>query len=704
MGRVIIICSILFTGMAVSLYGQTGSSAVNFLRIEPDARSGGLAGVGSTILDGGYGGYYNPALLGWQRGTVAGFSYSNWLPGVGGEYRYNHVTGGIELDSRSSLAANITYFNLGEQTATDENNRRLGSFSSYQMAAGLSYGRLAGRHFSWGLGGKYIYSNLASGQLVDGEQIEPSGTFAFDGGLMFRSSRWSMGSSSGEVRAGLSLSNVGDGLQYMDGQSKAALPQSFRSGVAIELTPDEKGVHSFTLMADATTLLTRMERKVTASGDTTWSSMPPLRALTSGWGSVERFNGQEMVELNPFEQFGLGAGLEYWYDNLLALRAGYYVEHEDNGGRRFATVGTGLRYGPAEVDFSYLIATQENHPLDGTLRFSLKLHFSKGGYQAPRRVRPRRSERISTFNEMYAAEKATDQMEDISDKEATETIVEADVEYTDSEDSKIVETEYASLDILLEDELNRINLDLTGFANLSSELTYRHKEAVARAVVLLQRYPELTLHITGHTDQYGSDPLNHMLSEARARAVYLDILKYGLIDQSRISIEGLGSTNLLSTENTEEAHQMNRRAEVNVPVQESATDWLAAFHSTDRIELTQYDELPVNSGDEIVFDWLDIRNKEQAAAWLHSIAGYLAENPNSRVLIDHVVNYQTGSAAFIQEIEKARSELLKDLLMTIGVNSSRIEIAGTAPDLPIVHDDLIESENNTEMTWFYILD
>jgi len=704
MARVIILCTFLLSGMAVSVFGQAGSSAVNFLRIEPDARSGGLAGVGSTILDGGYGGYYNPALLGWQRGSVAGFSYSNWLPGVGGEYRYNHVTGGIELDSRSSLAANITYFNLGEQTATDDNNRRLGNFSSYQMAAGLSYGRLAGRHFSWGLGGKYIYSNLASGQLVDGEQIEPSGTFAFDGGLMFRSSRWSMGSSSGEVRAGVSLSNVGDGLQYMDGQSKAALPQTFRSGVAVELTPDEKGVHSITLMADATKLLSRMERKVTASGDTTWSSMPPLRALTSGWGTVERFNGQEMVELNPFEQFGLGAGLEYWYNNLLALRAGYYVEHEDNGGRRFATVGTGLRFGPAEVDFSYLIATQENHPLDGTLRFSLKLHFSKGGYQAPRRVRSRSWERTSTFNEIYAAEKLTEQVEDISEKEATETIVEADVEYTDSEESKIIDTEGASLDVLLGDELNRINLDLTGFANLSSELTYRHREAVARAVVMLQRHPELTLHITGHTDQYGSDPLNNMLSEARARAVYLELLKYGLIDQSRISVEGLGSTNLLSTQNTEEAHQMNRRAEVNVPVQESATDWLLAIDSTVRIEFTAYDRLPVNSGDEIVFDWLDIRNKEQAAAWLYSIGDYLAENPNSRVLIDHVGNYQTGSAAFIQEIEKARSKLLKELLISIGVNSNRIEIAGTAPDLPIVHDDLNESENDTEMTWFYILD
>jgi hypothetical protein len=86
----------------------------------------------------------------------------------------------------------------------------------------------------------------------------------------------------------------------------------------------------------------------------------------------------------------LGVGMEYWYNNLFALRTGYYLEHEDNGGRRYATLGTGIRYGPAEVDFSYLIATQEDHPLDGTLRLSLKLFFSKGGYLAPRNVVPRK--------------------------------------------------------------------------------------------------------------------------------------------------------------------------------------------------------------------------------------------------------------------------------------------------------------------------
>jgi hypothetical protein len=391
--------SLIFMVLTVStVYAQIGSSSVNFLRIEPDARAGGLAGAGSAMLDGGYGGYYNPALLGWQRGSIAGFSYSNWLPGFGNEYRYNHVTGGVELSSRSSLAANLTYFSLGEQMATDETNRILGSFSSYQMAAGLSYGRLAGRHFSWGIGGKYIHSNLASGQKVQSERIKAATGVAFDAGLLWRSGRWSMGSSVGEFRVGASVSNVGQGLQYVDGESRTGLPQIFRGGVAFDFIPGSNGLHSVSIMADATKLLSRMEQTVTATGDTTWSSMPPLRSLVSGWGRVERFNGQQMIRLNPLEQFGLGTGLEYWYNHVLAIRGGYYFENRDNGGRRFITVGTGLRYGTAEVDFSYLIATQEDHPLDGTVRFSLKLHFSKDGYQEPRRVISRRLLRNSPRN------------------------------------------------------------------------------------------------------------------------------------------------------------------------------------------------------------------------------------------------------------------------------------------------------------------
>ena len=687
--RTLLVLSLML-GPATVLLGQSGSSSANFLRIEPDARSSGMAGVGSTLLDGGYAGYYNPALLGWQRGSMAGFSHSYWLPGVSTDYRYNHVTGSIELSSRSSLSGNLTYFSLGEQMATDENNVQLGNFSSYQMAAGLSYGRLLGTHFSWGMGGKFIYSSLASGQVVDGQQIKPASTVAVDLGLLYRSRRWDLGSLEGEFRMGASLSNVGPGLRYMQGQNRAGLPQLFRSGVGVEFYPGQGGMHVVSLSADATRLLSRMEQSVSA-GDTTWSSMSPIRSLFS-WGSVERFNGQQMVRLSPLEQFGVGTGVEYWYNNLFAVRGGYYFEHRDNGARRYATVGTGLRYGTAEVDFSYLIAMQEDHPLDGTLRFSLKLHFSKGGYQAPRQVPARQWVQQIKIEEYV-------QVVDIAPIEQENVAIEEPVIQV----QPVVEDPVAYVDTHLQ-TIASINEDLSGFPTMSSELSQKQRDAIARAVIMLQQYPELSVHVAGHTDDRGSQALNDMLSQARARAIYLEMLNYGAIDWSRVSIEGYGYSKPKEDASGALARQANRRGELSTPSTEQVLLWILEQPSGDLLDLSVLASQPVNAGTEFEFTWLEITQSQESHRWIHSLAAHLMGHSTRKVKVANVVNYSSGSRSFMRELEKARSELLKDLLIRLGVSPSQIEVLGEQNPYWKMYTTDLPSEKNTEKTWFFLSD
>jgi hypothetical protein len=68
-------------------------------------------------------------------------------------------------------------------------------------------------------------------------------------------------------------------------------------------------------------------------------------------------------------------GAEYWYDQLMALRAGYYGEGTRVGGRKYLTFGAGLRYDSYVFDFSYISTFEENHPLANTLRFSLGIKW-----------------------------------------------------------------------------------------------------------------------------------------------------------------------------------------------------------------------------------------------------------------------------------------------------------------------------------------
>jgi len=75
-------------------------------------------------------------------------------------------------------------------------------------------------------------------------------------------------------------------------------------------------------------------------------------------------------------EFTYSTGLEYWYDDQFALRAGYFYEHATKGNRKYFTLGAGLKYNVFGVDFAYLITTQQRHPLENTLRFTLHFDFN----------------------------------------------------------------------------------------------------------------------------------------------------------------------------------------------------------------------------------------------------------------------------------------------------------------------------------------
>ncbi len=85
---------------------------------------------------------------------------------------------------------------------------------------------------------------------------------------------------------------------------------------------------------------------------------------------------------SPFKEelkeFYYSLGIEYWYNKIFSVRAGYFWEHATKGGRQYATLGVGLRYNVFGLDFSYLIPTtggSQQHPLQNTLRFSLLFNF-----------------------------------------------------------------------------------------------------------------------------------------------------------------------------------------------------------------------------------------------------------------------------------------------------------------------------------------
>ena len=84
-----------------------------------------------------------------------------------------------------------------------------------------------------------------------------------------------------------------------------------------------------------------------------------------------------------------------------------------------------------------------------------------------------------------------------------------------------------------------------------------------RLVQLLNENPTLTIELSSHTDDKGTDEYNQKLSQLRAQSV-VDFLINKNIDKQRLVAKGYGETVPVATNDTEEGRQQNRRTEFKI--------------------------------------------------------------------------------------------------------------------------------------------
>ncbi len=353
---------------------QVGITAVPFLQIEPDSRGAGMGNTGVALADNAAAIFWNPAGLAFQNQNQISITHANWLPAFNADLFYDYLVGTYYIDGIGMIGGHITFLNLGEQTRTDETGLELGRFNSYEITAGLSYGFRLSDNFALGTGLRFIYSSLASGD-VGGQQINPGSSVGLDIAALYKSNPFTVANREATINAGLNLSNIGPGIQYTDNAQKDPLPTVLRAGWAYTMDLDSDGMNTLTFSNDISKIMARNQRLQDPEGDDTFEPMGVVEALFNSWGTLERFNGNEMVSLNLAQQLMLGFGLEYWYNDLFALRTGYYYENPENGNREFLTLGAGLRYNIFGVDFSYIYTLEEDHPLANTIRLSVLVNF-----------------------------------------------------------------------------------------------------------------------------------------------------------------------------------------------------------------------------------------------------------------------------------------------------------------------------------------
>lgn len=96
-----------------------------------------------------------------------------------------------------------------------------------------------------------------------------------------------------------------------------------------------------------------------------------------------------------------------------------------------------------------------------------------------------------------------------------------------------------------------------------SDLRKESYSELNRTVELMKQYPTMTIEISGHTDNVGGEADNLVLSENRAKAV-LNYLTSKGIAAERIKSKGYGKTKPVSTNDTDEGRQLNRRVDFTI--------------------------------------------------------------------------------------------------------------------------------------------
>ena len=198
---------------------------------------------------------------------------------------------------------------------------------------------------------------------------------------------------------GLNISNIGAKMSYTDAANRDFIPTNMRLGTAFNLDLDEFNKLTFALDANKLLVPTQpvymQENGSTVygtDGPVVFSGKDPNVGVASGiFGSFndapgdvvidEDGNTTEVLKGTKFKEelreVNISVGAEYLYNNLLAIRAGYFHEHWSKGNRRFMSLGAGIRYSVFELDLSYILALTQASPLANTLRFTLRFNFGE---------------------------------------------------------------------------------------------------------------------------------------------------------------------------------------------------------------------------------------------------------------------------------------------------------------------------------------
>ncbi len=366
-----------FEGLGGGPCVNTLITAVPFLRITPDARAAGLGDAGLALSPDPSAMFFNSSKLAFAEEDLGlSTTYTPWLRSLGlNDVYMAYLSGYKKLNDLSAVGFSLKYFRLGSISFRGPNSENLGEGRPNEFELAASYNRKLSDKLSFGLSAKFIFSNLAAGQALNNIEIRPATAGAADISLTYVTPV-SLENSDSELTIGAAITNVGSKVSYTNSINEDFLPANIGVGAAWKVDLDQ--YNQLTFVADLNKLLVPTPclagpEVCEVSGDSTvidFKEQGVVSSIFNSFSDAPDGFSEELREVN------YSLGVEYWYDQQFAIRAGYYAEHLTKGNRKYFTLGLGLKYNIFGLNFSYLIPTNaQRSPLDNTLRFTLNFDF-----------------------------------------------------------------------------------------------------------------------------------------------------------------------------------------------------------------------------------------------------------------------------------------------------------------------------------------
>ena len=256
---------------------------------------------------------------------------------------------------------------MGNIQFTDNQGTSTGDYEPKEYALDGAYARKLSDNLSLGVALRFVFSDLARGQVgSSGTEIKAGMAGAGDISMTYKNDV-KFGERDFDYTIGGNISNIGNKITYTTEANRDFIPVNLRLGTFWNTQIDEYNEIGFGVDFNKL-LVPTPQYKYDSLGEISERVInddPLINGMLSSFSDAPGGFREELNEIT------ISAGLEYWYAKQFALRAGYFYEADTKGSRKYMTFGAGLKYNVFQIDAAYLQPFARRHPLQNTIRFSL---------------------------------------------------------------------------------------------------------------------------------------------------------------------------------------------------------------------------------------------------------------------------------------------------------------------------------------------